>query len=87
MNLKGLLLVVLCIGIAVQMLGAPVSFFHFDDPSDLVESSILEGFSIASDLGAWNVSNECSLASLCTRATYHFSNRSDVFHPPLATPR
>ena len=84
MNLKVMLLVVLCISVAVQMLGTPASFFHFDDPLDLVESSILEGFSIASDLGAWNLLNECSLTSLYTHAIYYFSRWSDVFHPPLA---
>lgn len=87
MSVNHLLMLALCIGIALQMLGAPVSFFHFDDPLDLVESSIQEGFSLASSLAVWDALGQCCLANVLTGRSYHFSTGSDVFHPPLALVR
>ncbi len=74
---------ILCISITCQMLGAPISFFHFDDPFDLVESSIQEGFSLASHAADWNPARQRALDSIYLFPRYQFSPWSDVFHPPL----
>jgi hypothetical protein len=87
MNLSVILIVMLCLSVAIQMLGVPISFFHLDDLLDLVESSVLEGFSLASSLVSWNPLSQSSPVNVCTLPMYRFTTGSDVFHPPLAGAR
>jgi hypothetical protein len=77
-------ILLLCLSITCQMLGAPISFFHLAEPLDLVESSIQEGFSIVTYFAGGNPLSRCSLANLRIDPVYHFSSWSDFFHPPLA---
>ena len=83
MNVHFVLVLILCVSVTCQMLGAPISFFHLDDPFDLVESWIQEGFSVASHAADWEPSRQRPLDSMYLFPRYHFSPWSDVFHPPL----
>jgi hypothetical protein len=72
----------LCIGVLLQILGSPLTFWDLDGSCDLVESSLLAAVAIISRaqvlfpiLGSWYFSEE---AFMHRRSPLHV-----VFHPPL----
>ena len=78
-----LLIGLLCVGIVLYMLGAPLTFWDLDGSCDLVELSLLSAVAIISATpllflaqGALDTS-EVSLA-------YRLSPLHVVFHPPLS---
>lgn len=77
-----LLIGLLCIGVLLQILGAPLTFWDLDGSCDLVELSLLVAVAIISGapvlfpiLGSWSLSEE---AFMHRRSPLHV-----VFHPPL----
>ncbi len=78
-----LLIGLLCVGILLQILGVPLTFWDLDGSCDLVESSLLEGFAIVSEepllspiLRSSSLSSTDPLA--CPLAPQYL-----FFHPPL----
>ena len=77
-----LLIPLLCIGVMLQILGAPLTFWDLDGSCDLIELSLLSAVAIISAmpvlsplLGTLYIS-EVSL-------TYRLSSEHLFFHPPL----
>ena len=77
------LITVLCIGVAVQMLGVPLSLWELDGSSDIAGSSILEGFAVISNEPVLFPSSQSQFAF--SRIDHHYIHLGQhlFFHPPL----
>ena len=77
-----LLIGLLCVGTLGQMVGLPVTFWDLDGSSDLVESSLLEGFAIISVkptlFPIFRSMYSCETVSVA----YRLSAQHLIFHPP-----
>ena len=76
-------IVALCIGIVLHILGASVSFWDLNAASDLVESSLLEGFTLISDEAPWSPQFCSVVLSSMTSSNYRLVVSNVFFHPPL----
>jgi hypothetical protein len=74
----------LCFCVTMQILGVPISFWDMDETGDLVESSLLEGFSLPSVGTAISVSLHRSLSSPSPPLEYDIMLAQSFFHPPLS---
>jgi hypothetical protein len=74
----------LCFCVAMQMLGAPASFWDMDEPGDLVESSLLEGFSLPAEDLAVPVPQHGSLSTPSPLLEHEILLVHSLFHPPLS---
>lgn len=79
-----LLFGVLCIGIVLQILGAPLAFWDLDGSNDLAASAQLEGFSLMSGAPVVAPLVHCVFSFDTADPTYQFSAAHLFFHPPLA---
>lgn len=77
-----LLIGLLCVGILLQILGAPLTFWDLDGSCDLVESSLLEGFAIVSDEPVLSPLLRSSSLSSTDPLTCPFAPQYLFFHPP-----
>jgi len=77
-----LLIGLLCIGILLQILGVPLTFWDLDGSSDLVESSLLEGFAIVSNEPVLSPSLQSLYLSNTHSLAYLLSPQYLFFHPP-----
>ena len=75
-------IVLVCIGVLLQMLGAPVSFLDVDGADDEFISSLLRGACILT--GDLHISPFHSLLSvvLTSAPRYSFLEEGFLFHPP-----
>lgn len=73
----------LCVSITLQILGSPLSFWHPDGSSDLIESSLLEGLAIISSTPIVSPVFQGVFAFEAPSPTYQFTTQHQCFHPPL----
>ena len=73
----------LCVGIMLQILGAPRSFWNLDSSSDPVASSLLEGLSLVSHAPMVSTSFPYVFAFDTPSPAYQFAAQHCFFHPPL----
>lgn len=78
-----LLISLLCVGITLQMLGVSLAFWDLNGSSDLVESSLLEGFAIISTEPVLSPIFRSLYSSDTVSLTYQRSPQHLFFHPPL----
>jgi hypothetical protein len=74
----------LCFCVTMQILGVPISFWDMNESEDLVESSLLEGFSLPSLGIAISVSLHRSLYSPSPPLEHDILLAQSLFHPPLS---
>jgi hypothetical protein len=74
----------LCFCVTMQTLGTPVSFWEMNEAEDLVESSLLEGFSLPSLGVAVSVSLNGSLSSASLALEHNILLAQSLFHPPIS---
>jgi hypothetical protein len=74
----------LCLCVTMQILGVPVSFWDMNEAKDLVESSLLEGFSLPSLGIAVSVSLYGSLNSPSPPLEHDILLARSLFHPPIS---
>ena len=74
----------LCFCLGMQILGAPVSFWDVSETEDLVESSLLEGFSLPALGIAISVSLHTSLYSPSLPLKHDILLAQSLFHPPMS---
>jgi hypothetical protein len=80
------LMILLCIGVLAQTLGAPVTLWsqvENEDAADPLTTSVLEAFSIPSALSLLNLSS-CRVISADFQSPLHRGSllASGLFHPP-----
>jgi hypothetical protein len=74
----------LCLCVTMQILGVPVSFWDMNETEDLVESSLLEGFSLPSTAPELSVSRYRKFYSPSPPLKYDILLAQSLFHPPLS---
>jgi hypothetical protein len=74
----------LCFCVTMQILGVPGSFWDVNEPEDLVESSLLEEFSLPSAVPELLVSQYRKLYSPSPPLEYDLLLAQSLFHPPLS---
>lgn len=77
-----LLMLLLCLGTVIQMLGVPMSLWDLEGTSDPVASSLLEGFAIISDPINMNPLSMSQRVSDSRPPAYRVSPQYLFFHPP-----
>ena len=80
-----LLIGLLCIGIVLQILGAPLAFWDLDGSSDLIASAQLESFSLTSRAPVVAPLLPCVCSFDTADPAYQFSAPQVFFHPPPAS--
>ena len=80
---KSCLVVLVCIGVVLQMLGAPVSFLDLDGADDDFISSLLMGACVLT--GDPHISPLHSFPSVVPSSAprYSFLHEGFLFHPPI----
>ncbi len=73
----------LCLIIAMQILGSPISFFDLDASADLVESTLSEGISIITRAPLVNVTSSMGFYSVITAAVQEIFLIHLPFRPPI----
>jgi hypothetical protein len=80
---KSYLIVIICVGVFLQILGAPVSFWAVDGSDDDFISSLLMGASVhTADQHIASFNSFLSLISI-SAPRYSFLHESFLFHPPI----
>lgn len=80
---KSCLIAFLCMGVFLQILGAPVSFLESDGSEDIFISSLLTGACVhTEDQHIPPFSSFLSAVSISARH-YSFQHESLLFHPPI----
>jgi amino acid permease len=80
---RTLLVVILCCSILCQILGVSISFYNLEGPSDLIEASQLEGFSITSGTMVLSVVGQHLIALMTRKQDYRYSYVHSLFRPPI----
>lgn len=81
--IKSFFIILVCLGVVLQVLGAPVSFGDLNGSEDDFSSSLLMGLSVPSSdfpLSSAFSSSSALLPSISTRKHLHLYF---LFHPPL----
>lgn len=76
------IVLVLCLCVLMQMLGAPGTLLSAEDPSDYFSGSVLEGFSLPQVAAPLTRSSESVSAVERPRSTRLLVLASEQFHPP-----
>ena len=74
----------LCLGVFLQMLGAPVSFWDLDGSEDDFISSLLMGVAVLSSDPHYSPVHSSLLIRLISAPRYSFLYEHVLFHPPLS---
>jgi hypothetical protein len=74
----------LCLCVTMQILGVPVSFGEMNEAEDLVESSLLEGFSLPSAVPELSVSQYRKFNSPSPPLEHDILLARSLFHPPIS---
>jgi hypothetical protein len=77
------MVLVLCVGIVVQMLGVPVTLFSPADAPDPLGSSVLEGFSLPPQTVEFLLPGTSGKASDLSSVMHVPVIASALFHPPV----
>lgn len=78
-----MLIAFLCCGIILQILGVQISFWHLDGSSDLVESTLFEGFVIIAGGPVFSPLVSYTLFADRDDAPCQLPPRPRLFRPPL----
>ena len=79
---KYVIVLVLCLCVIMQMLGAPVTLLSAGDSSDEFSGSVLEGFAVPQKLSPMTLAPESIPVSEWSRSTHLLVLDSERFHPP-----
>ena len=74
----------LCFCVIMFMLGATITFWSFEDPTDSFTASVLEGFSLPSVGMAFLVSLHRFLYALSPPLEHDILLARSLFHPPVS---
>ena len=73
-----------CFTIIMQMLGVSISLWELDAASDLVESALLEGFSIPASMEKLSVTPQKSPSFASAPLDHGILLAGSLFHPPVS---
>lgn len=76
-------IVLICLGVVLQMLGAPISFWDLNGSEDDFISALLMGVAVLSDGPHYSPFHSSVLIPLIWAPSYHFLHEYVHFHPPL----
>jgi hypothetical protein len=77
------MVMLLCLCVVMQMLGAPVTLLNPLDAADNLATSVMEGFSVPSSLPQLMLSGETVLVSQTQPSVHVPVLASALFHPPV----
>jgi len=78
-----LVVMFVCLGVFMQMLGVPVTLLNTSLVPDVLEASVLEGFTIPSTLPNLALFPNSGSADLVTLSMHLLLLASSLFHPPI----
>lgn len=76
-----LLLIVVCFSVALQILGAPITYGQLNGSDDLVQSSLLEGFCPVADSECF-MPSRLQIRSADAECSRSVSMSESIFRPP-----
>jgi hypothetical protein len=79
-----LLIGLLCLCITMQILGTTISFWDLQGSTDLVRSSLFEGFSAPSDKWTFSVYSQKYFHFTPAPVTNEILLVTSLFHPPIS---
>ena len=79
-----LMIALLCLGIVLQILGAPVSFLDFNDSDDPFTTSVAIGFALPTNGCLASHLLQCLVGFTNTASIYHHLFPTSLFRPPLS---
>lgn len=78
-----LVVTLLCLGVVLQILGVPISFWDFTDADDLFTASVATGFAILSPAFSASPLSQYLVGFGIRVLSYRHLSESMLFHPPL----
>ena len=77
------IILLLCLGVFLQILGAPISFCDLNGSEDDFTSALLMGLTVPTAEQHLSLSSNIVFAYIIPASICRYRGRSELFHPPL----